>query len=305
MLDLPGSAILYHGMWELHAAWGFPRVEDAEVYCQVELVFNAASSESRWRPLCALLGPFAEGERPFAHIESRHDARQLGVPIALHLADALSPPPGAKPAARAVAEVFRELGAQATRKSVRRHATATLAPKRIAAAVHDRMRRVLVGDGAEPEQPPDDIQVECIRRHAHGLSPRCAVTFLRGPLNLWCMWHCMHDTTKDTCLYGCEGQPDSLSHYLRCWPLRLAVALFDAGDPTASATEFFAVGDSSDVTDAVGSFRRLVLATLGYHATRARTGAGYPARQKPQTSRAPRSSARFSRLAGMSRPAGV
>lgn len=36
----------------------------------------------------------------------------------------------------------------------------------------------------------------------------------------------------------CEGRSNSSSHYIRCWPLRLAMAIFDAGGPTVSATVF-------------------------------------------------------------------
>lgn len=93
-----------------------------------------------------------------------------------------------------------------------------LAP-RVAAAVRDRMRRVLAGDGAEPQQRPDEIQAECIRRHGHMLSPHWAFTFLGGPLNIL--------------VYAAQ---DSSSHCLRRWPLRLAVAFFEACDPTVSAT---------------------------------------------------------------------
>lgn len=39
----------HHRMWELHIGAGALRVEDGEVFCQVELAY-AIDSESRWRP---------------------------------------------------------------------------------------------------------------------------------------------------------------------------------------------------------------------------------------------------------------
>lgn len=75
-----GSAMLHHVMWELDAAWGIMRVDDAEVCSQVDLASRFAMAQRHdGAPLCALLWPGAEGDRPLAHIEARHDARQAGI----------------------------------------------------------------------------------------------------------------------------------------------------------------------------------------------------------------------------------
>lgn len=102
--------------------------------------------------------------------------------------------------------------------------------------------------------------------------------------------------------YGCEGNRTPWSQCLRCWPSRLAVVMFDAGDPTVLAT--------TDITAAGGSFRRLVLVALGYPAKRAyRPHFGAPGAAKTAGSSRRAlvfwPSARFARLAGIRRPAGV
>lgn len=191
MLRCPGFLLPHQGISLLAADWGFPRLADAEVFCLTELAMNAMKTEAKWRP-CALC---LVSERPLTRWAARYDDRQVGLPIAVSLADALRPPRIAAPAARVVK---------------------TLSPRWVADAVRSRMVRVLLGDGSEPELPAGALQLERLRDHARRLSPQWAVTFMRGSLNLWCTWLRMHDGTRGSRLFGCEGQRDCLSHSLHC-----------------------------------------------------------------------------------------
>lgn len=318
MLRLPGSSMPYRGIAELTAEWGFPRFADAELYCLTALAVSATQTEAKWRPLGALLGPGTESDRPLARWGARYDDRQVGIPIAVHLADALRPPRDARPAARAVADALVQLAAQATRRKVQDLALRAVAPRWVAKAVQSRLAKVLLGDGSEPEPPPDAAQLDCIRGHARRLSPQWAVTLMRGPLNWWCTSHRMHDGTRDMCLFGCAGQGDCLAHYLRCAPVRMTVGIFDESDPHTSVADFFGLGEAADVSDPPAAFRRLILATLGYHAVRAhRRQHGMPsALRAADTLRATVAAhirevnrfwqlARTARSAGIARPAGA
>lgn len=50
---------------------------------------------------------------------------------------------------------------------------------------------------------------------------------------------------------------------------RMVVGLFDDLDPGSGVSDFFGLGDSGDVINPAASFRRLIQATLAYHAVRA------------------------------------
>lgn len=173
MLWLPGSSMPYRGVAELAAEWGFQKFPDAEVYCRTALAVTAAQTEPKWHPLCcALLGPGTESDRPLAPWAARYDVRQVGVPIATQLADALSPLRGAGRVVAVVAELMGQQGSRATRKKVQKLATQAVSPRWVAAAVQKRLAKVLLGDGSEPEPAPDAAQVECLRWHAPRLSPQ-------------------------------------------------------------------------------------------------------------------------------------
>lgn len=82
------------------------------------------------------------------------------------------------------------------------------------------------GEGVGKEAEAEDRQIMVQPRqgllrprplrslHTHGSTH--VVTFLHAPLNGWCTSHRMHDSVRDSCLFGCAGSSDSLGHHVRC-----------------------------------------------------------------------------------------
>lgn len=85
----------------------------------------------------------------------------------------------------------------------------------------------------------------------------------------WCTSHRTHDNVRDNCLLGCAGSPDSLSGIMS--------AAFRSGWLWAPSmtpipvpmSHVHGLGDASAVVCHTASDRKLILATMSYHAVRA------------------------------------
>lgn len=267
LLRLRGSAMPIRGQRDLHD-WGLAEFPNAESACAAELALRARDVAPQRQRLCTLLGRGTEELRPMQLLAQEWDTREPGAPIAIARRDALDPRAASRPVERAVAQALQADPA-ATRRCLVRVAMDAIAPRWVRKAIMERLTRLLLGDGSEPQQPLDGVTLDAFRGHVRAVSPQGAVKLLRAPLNWQCASHRMHDSVRDGCLFGCAAAADRLEHYVRCVPLHMTVDLFDDAGTGTSISDVYGIGDASDVSSHTAAFRRLMLVTVAYHAVRA------------------------------------
>lgn len=123
----------------------------------------------------------------------------------------------ARPVTKAVSRVVRHR-ATAGRKEMATAVMAELAPIWVRTAVTRRLTTLLLGDGSDPEQLPDETTLRALQELARRLSPLWAITSLRTPLSWWCTSRRVHDSLRDSCLSGCMEARDCLGRTLHSAP---------------------------------------------------------------------------------------
>lgn len=104
-LRLPGCFMPRLGHLELGLEWGWPRLPSLRGASVLELHVRARKTEQERRPILTLLESAQAEHRRFVQLADARpwDTRWSTPPLAQLLADAVSPPPRAHPAARALA----------------------------------------------------------------------------------------------------------------------------------------------------------------------------------------------------------
>lgn len=134
-------------------------------------------------------------------------------------------------------------------------------------AIWEWMEAILVGT-LDAERPAVGLaRVHCVRNLVSRLPPAWVVT--RFFLNLWTTPHRMHDVVCDGCYWGCDA-PDSLDHYVECFPPRMAAGMFDdAAAPHDDVASFFGFGPARQCPNIEWAIRRVTLACAACQVVRA------------------------------------
>lgn len=208
------------------------------------------------------------------------DTRWYTPLLAQLLADAVSLPAWARPAARspAIAADARERERRPIRRSEMQNWWAGLRRRRGLREPWSRSRRACFG-GATALTEGRWIWIIarwcigwCVSSSRSGRPRRlvCPSTF--GPQVIG------HTTRLETlaCIVGCSGQVYAVEHYLVCLPLRLVIGLHVASyDPTSSTQKIHGLAPAERDDSARGktetwaAVRRCALASSVYHALRA------------------------------------